>query len=381
MKLIHLSDLHLGKRVGEASMLEDQQYILEQILAVIRQEAADAVLIAGDVYDKPLPPVEAVELFDEFLYRLSLCKIPVFVIGGNHDSLQRLAFGSRMMEPSGVYIAGSYDGKMLSVRLTDDYGAVDIYLLPFVKPAHVARYCSEEAAKSVQSYTDALRHAIGEIQPDETVRNVLVAHQFVTGAQRCESEEISVGGLDNVDASVFAPFDYTALGHIHGPQNVGSPTVRYCGTPLKYSFSEAAQQKSVTVVELRKKGDTEVRCVPLKPKRDLRELRGTYQQLTLPENYQDAAAEDYLHITLTDEQDIPDAIGMLRLIYPNLLKLDYDNRRTRAALSFDGQMQTKERSPMELFEELYEAQNNQPMQPEQTDWLQKMIEEVWEEQQ
>lgn len=380
MKLIHLSDLHLGKRIGEASLLEDQAYILQQILNVISREEADAVLIAGDVYDKTMPPVEAVMLFDDFLVNLSSTGIPVFIIGGNHDSLQRLAFGARLMLPSGIHIAGGYDGSVKPIRMQDVYGAVDIYLLPFVKPAHVARFCDEQTSETLHSYTEAVRLAVEKMKPDPAVRSVLVAHQFVTGAQRCESEEVVVGGLDNVDVSVFDAFDYVALGHIHGPQNIGRPTVRYCGSPLKYSFSEADHIKSVTVVELGEKGNVAVRCVPLKPLRDLRRLRGTYQQLTLLSNYQNTSVEDYLQITLTDEKDIPDAIGMLRLIYPNLLRLEYDNTRTRAVLQFSAPEMVKERSQLELFGDLYETQNNQPLEEEQIEFLRGLIEEIWEEQ-
>lgn len=360
-------------------MLEEQEDILQKLLTVIREEDADAVLIAGDIYDKSMPPVEAIMLFDDFLVQLSQSAVPVFVIGGNHDSLQRLSFGARLMQPSGVHIAGSYEGAVEPLRLRDACGAVDVYLLPFVKPLLVARFCDEKTAESIRSYTDAIRYAVEQMHPDPAVRNVLVAHQFVTGAQRCESEEISVGGLDNVDVSVFDPFDYVALGHIHGPQYVGRPEVRYCGTPLKYSFSEAEHQKSVTVVELAEKGNVSIRCIPLVPKRDLRRLRGSYQQLTLPENYRGTAVDDYLHITLTDETDIPDAIGMLRLIYPNLLRLDYDNTRTRAALRYSVPEEAEQRSPIEMFRELYEAQNAQPMEEEQEMLLRALIGEIWEE--
>ncbi len=380
MKLIHLSDLHLGKRIGEASLLEDQAYILQQILNVISREEADAVLIAGDVYDKTMPPVEAVMLFDDFLVNLSSTGIPVFIIGGNHDSLQRLAFGARLMLPSGIHIAGGYEGSVKPIRMQDVYGTVDIYLLPFVKPAHVARFCDDQTAETLHSYTEAVRLAVEKMKPDPAVRSVLVAHQFVTGAQRCESEEVVVGGLDNVDASVFDAFDYVALGHIHSPQNIGRSTIRYCGSPLKYSFSEADHIKSVTVVELGEKGNVAVRCVPLKPLRDLRRLCGTYQQLTMLSSYQNTSVEDYLQITLTDEQDIPDAIGMLRLIYPNLLRLEYDNVRTRTALQLTAPERAKEQSQLELFGELYEMQNNQPLEEEQIEFLRGMIEEIWEEQ-
>ena len=376
MKFIHLSDLHLGKRVNGFSMLEDQRYILEQVLSRIQEELPDGVLLAGDIYDKSVPPAEAVELFDDFLVRLSRMDVQVFVISGNHDSPERLAFGGRLMGASGVHLAPVYSGEVVPTTLKDEYGLVDVYLLPFVKPAHVRRYFPDEG---IESYTDAVRTAVGHMGVDPARRNVLVAHQFVTGAQRCESEELSVGGLDNVDVSVFTPFDYVALGHIHGPQNMGSQPVRYSGTPLKYSFSEAAHHKSLTVVELREKNALEVRTIPLLPLRDMVELRGSYQEVTFRGFYQGTSYQkDYVHITLTDEQDIPDAIGRLRAIYPNLMKLDYDNARTRQTVQVDGAQGVERKSPLELFSEFYQLQNNQAMAPEQETFIRELIQSVWE---
>ena len=377
MKFIHLSDLHLGKRVNEFSMLEDQQYILTEILHIIDAEKPDGVLIAGDVYDKSVPSAEAVALLDDFLVRLAKRNLQIFLISGNHDSPERMAFGGRLMEASGVHLAPVYDGRVSPVTLTDEYGAVNIYLLPFVKPAHVRR-CFPQG--EISTYTDALSAAVEAMNVDQAERNVLVTHQFVTGAVRCDSEELSVGGTDNVDVSVFAPFDYVALGHIHGPQQVGRETVRYCGTPLKYSFSEAGQQKSVTVVELGPKGAASVRIVPLVPLRDLVELRGTYEELTFRGFYEGTSYQrDYVHITLTDEEDIPDAVRKLQIIYPNLMKLDYDNTRTRAGLRLDGVEDAENRSPLELLEEFYEAQNGRPMGEEQRAFARNWMERIWEE--
>lgn len=376
MKLIHLSDLHLGKRVNEFSMLEDQQYILTEILQIIDQEKPDGVMIAGDVYDKSVPSAEAVALLDDFLVRLAKRDLQVFLISGNHDSPERMAFGGRLMAQSGVHLAPVYDGKVSPSTLTDEYGPVNLYLLPFLKPAHVRR-CFPE--REILTYTDALAAAIEAMGVDPAQRNVLVTHQFVTGAARCDSEEISVGGTDNVDVSVFEPFDYVALGHIHGPQQVGRETVRYCGTPLKYSFSEAKHQKSVTVVELGEKGAVSVRTVPLTPMRDLAELRGTYEELTFRGFYDGTSyPRDYVHITLTDEEDIPDAVSKLRIIYPNLMKLDYDNKRTRAGIILEG-AEDQQRSPLELLEEFYEKQNGQPMGEEQRAFAKSLMERIWEE--
>ena len=375
MKLIHLSDLHIGKRVNEISMIEDQAYILAQIIRIVDSEQPGAVLIAGDVYDKSVPSAEAVTLFDDFLFRLAERNIPVLVISGNHDSPERLAFGGRLMEGAGIHISPVYSGTVTPVVLSDEYGPVNFYLLPFVKPAHVKRFYPDEA---IESYTDACRVAVTQMAIDPAARNVLLTHQFVTGAERCESEELSVGGSDNVDADIFAGFDYVALGHIHGPQNILPNRVRYCGTPLKYSFSEARHQKSVTVVDLGAKGDLQLRTIPLTLRHDLREIRGTYDELTTKEFYDGTATDDYLHIILTDEEDVPEAAGRLRVIYPNLMKLSYDNTRTRASGVITGAAEIQRKTPLELFGELYELQNNQPMSQIQRDYIRELIESIWE---
>lgn len=376
MKLIHLSDLHLGKRGGEVSMLEDQAYILDRVLDIVDGAGPDALLIAGDVYDKSVPSAEAVTLFDDFLCRLARRKLPVLVISGNHDSPERLAFGSRLMEGAGVHLSPVYDGNVKPITLTDEHGPVDFWLLPFLKPAHLRRFYPEE---TIDSYTDAVGAAIAHMNIDPSRRNVLLCHQFVTGAATCESEELIVGGTDNVDAAVFDGFDYVALGHLHGPQNVGSSRIRYCGTPLKYSFSEASQYKSVTVAELGEKGDLTLHTVPLTPRHDMRVIQGTFAQLTAENSDAAGEREDYLHIILTDEEDVPEALGRLRLVYPNILKLSYDNTRTRTSQSVDRAQRVAQKSPLELFEELYETQNNQPMSQEQRDFAQRLIEQLREE--
>ena len=375
MKLIHLSDLHIGKRVNEVSMIGEQTHILHEILRIADEERADAVLIAGDVYDKTVPSAEAVTLFDDFLCRLALRKLPVLLISGNHDSPERLAFGNRLMEESGIHICPVYDGTVTSVEMYDEYGKVIFWLLPFLKPAHVKRFFPDAG---IESYTDALRTAIASMEIDTGCRNVLLTHQFVTGASTCESEEISVGGSDNVDASVFDGFDYVALGHIHGPQNIGPNRIRYCGTPLKYSFSEENHHKSVTIVELGAKGDLKLQLRPLIPVHDLRSIRGTFETVTDKTFYDQTNTEDYLHIILTDEEDVPEAVGRLRVIYPNLMKLSYDNTRTRSDQIIEGAMDVQRKTPLALFEELYELQNNQPMGEEQRGFVQALIESIWE---
>lgn len=376
MKFIHLSDLHLGKRVNEFSMIEDQAYILRKILGIIRDEEPDGVLIAGDIYDKSIPSVEAVGLFDDFLKCLAGQKVQVFIISGNHDSPERLAFGAELIKLSGIHISPAYSGRVEPISLKDNYGAVHIYMLPFIKPVHVRSVFPEE---TVESYTDAVRAAISHMDIQESERNILVTHQFVTGAQRSDSEDICVGGADNVDVSVFDGFDYVALGHIHGPQSAGRESARYCGTPLKYSFSEANHHKSVTILELKEKGNLVIRAVELSPLRDMRELKGTYEELTNRKNYEGTRVDDYLHITLTDEEDIVDAMGKLRVIYPNLMKLDYDNRRTRENRELTGGETEESRTPLELIMDFYEKQNNQPMNEKQRALVSELMEKVWEE--
>lgn len=377
MKFIHLSDLHIGKRVNEYSMLEDQEYILNQIIAIIDEQKLDGVIIAGDVYDKSVPSAEAVALFDDFLFELSKRNLYVFVISGNHDSPERIAFGGRLMEASRIYMSPVYDGAVSPVTLEDEYGKINVWMLPFAKPVHIRKF-NEDA--EISTYTDAMRVAINNMNVDANERNIMITHQFVTGAERTESEEISVGGTDNVDISVFENFDYTALGHIHRPQNCKSEKVRYSGTPLKYSFSESKDNKSVTIVELKEKGNLSVDTIPLKPLRDMIEIKGKYNEIMLRDFYKNTSYhEDYVHITLTDEDDIPDAIGKLRTVYRNLMKLDYDNLRTRNMNSVDGATNVEKKSPYEHFSEFYEKQNNQPMNDNQSDFMKKLIEEIWEE--
>ena len=376
MRFLHLSDLHLGKRVCEFSMLDDQRFILEKILSLLDTHPVDAVLLAGDLYDKPVPPAEAVRLLDWFLTELAGRQLPIFAISGNHDSAERIAFGAHLLAGSRVYVSPVFTGAPAPIPLTDEYGPVDVYLLPFLKPAVVRHVWPDEP---IESYNDALGCALRHCALCPDHRSVLVAHQFVAGAAACESEEPSVGGLDCVDAALFDGFDYVALGHLHSPQKVGRDTLRYCGTPLKYSFSEAHQHKSATFVELGRKGDVTLSTVPLTPRHDLREVRGSYLELTDRRNYEGTATDDYLHITLTDEQDVPEALARLRVIYPNLMRLDYDNLRTRTQNELDAPAQAESQTPLEQFAAFYQLQNNQPMSAEQTAFCQQLIESLWKE--
>lgn len=372
MKLFHLSDLHIGKRVNEFSMIEDQKYILTQILYATDQEKPDGILISGDVYDRTIPTAEAVQVFDAFLTRLSEQKIPAFIISGNHDSAERLAFGSSLMGKSGIYFSKVYDRTVEKIPMQDAYGTVWIYLLPFLRPSTI-RHALPERAEEVQSAADAVRIALEQTKIDEKERNVLLAHQFVTGAKRCDAEELQVGDVDQIPAELFASFEYVALGHIHSPQKVGRETVRYCGAPLKYSFSEAGQEKSITVVELKEKGSVDLRTIPLKPLHDLRKIRGTYLEVTAKSFYENRDCEDYLQVTLTDEEDVPDGMAKLRTIYPNLMRLEYDNKRTRSNAEVRAAERVEEKSELELFQEFYELQNNQPMTEVQEQFVEELL--------
>lgn len=375
MKLIHLSDLHLGKRVNELSMLEDQEYILNETLKIIDTEKPDGVMIAGDVYDKAVPPAEAVKLFDDFLVRLSKRQLQVYIISGNHDSPERLAFGGRLMELSGIHISPVYDGSVQPLSFDDEFGRVNIYLLPFIKDIHVKKYFPEAA---INNYSDALRTVIDSMDINCDERNILAAHQYITNSERTGSEDIPLGGLDNVDPCVFEGFDYVALGHLHRPQNVDGERMRYCGSPLKYSFSEIRDQKSVTVVELGEKNNVTVRTVPLIPLRDMKEIKGKYDDITLRSYYENTSyQEDYIHIILTDENDVYNAVGKLRSIYHNLMKIDYENSRTLHSSEIK-EVKIEQKTPLELFAELFKMQNGREMTGEQEDFIREALEEIQE---
>ena len=376
LKFIHLSDLHIGKRVNEYSMLEDQEYILEKIINIIDGEKPDGVFIAGDVYDKSIPSAEAVQLFDDFLTRLAKRNTAVFIISGNHDSPERVSFGGRLMNKSGIYISPVYDGKIEPVVMEDEYGKVNIYMLPYIKPAHVRTVFGDDG--TVITYTDALRRAIDELNVNTGERNIMITHQFVTGAERTESEEKSVGGIDNVDVSVFDCFDYTALGHLHRPQSCGSEKVRYCGTPLKYSLSEVNDEKSVTVVELTDK--LNITTIPLKPKKDMREIRGMFNVIMSHDFYDGTTyQEDYVYVKLTDEDEIPNAMGQLRTVYKHIMEIKYDNERMRSDTEIDAAQIIEKKQPAEYFAEFYEGINGKPMSDIQRKFVDDLIERVKEE--
>lgn len=376
MRLLHIADLHIGKRVNEFSMLEDQAYVLEQIQGMVKERKPDGILIAGDVYDKTQPSAEAVELLDDFLTKLSEKNCPIFMISGNHDSPERLGFGSRIMKKNGLHIAGVFDGKIQKEVLEDKYGKVNIYMLPFLKPAKVNQYYEEQ----IETYEEAIKKVLGTAEINKEERNVLIAHQFITsGSQKPEqsdSETLSIGGLDNIDISAFDNFDYVALGHIHRPQKIGRDTIRYAGSPLKYSFSESKHHKSVTLLEITEVINIEL--IPLVPCHDLREIKGPIEELLKIGREDKEFYLDYIHATLTDEGEIYDAIGQLRQVYPNLMALDFDNSRTKQNVNSQGATVAgvAKKTPIELFGEFFQMQNNNDLTKAEAEIMKSIFEQV-----
>jgi exonuclease SbcD len=378
MKFFHISDLHLGKRVNEISMIDNQSDILQKIVVLAKEHKPDAVLIAGDVYDKSTPTIDAVQLLDRFLVWLNELGIAVFLISGNHDSVERMAFGAELLKYSHVHIVQSYKGKLEPLKLEDEHGELYVWMTPYLKPSLVRSYFPD---KTVDSYNDAVSAALSNIEIDNKNRNIMLAHQFLTGAEISEgSEEILVGGSENIDANMFNDFDYVALGHIHRPQTVGRETVRYCGTPLKYSFSEIKQQKSVTVVDMGIKGCIDISELPLSPQHEMIEVRGTYDEIMNRNFYRKLDTDkDYTHIVLTDEHDEPDALTKLRNVYKNIISFRYDNKRTQATATFESISNLNKNSPVELFGELFAAQNGQAMSDIQTKYVEGLFERIREE--
>ena len=377
MKILHTSDLHIGKRVKEFSMLDEQRFILNQILTTAETEQPDAIILAGDIYDKSVPSAEAVSLFDDFLVSLARLGKSIFIISGNHDSPERISFASRIMQSSKIYLSPVYDGTICPVILPDGESEVAFYLLPFIKPSVVLHYADE--GTDIKTYDDAMRYVVSKMDINKSRRNILIAHQYVTGAERSESEDMVIGGLDNVDASVFAPFDYVALGHLHRPQYCGRATIRYSGSPLKYSFSEVFDKKSVTIIEISAGQAPVVTERALTPLHEWYALRGTYDELTARDYYDGKGYQDaYVSITLTDEDDIPDGMRKLRTIYHRLMELSYDNKRTRAGMTNIGKpMNVNELNPIELFGELFEKQNAQPLTDRQRQYVNSLIDQVF----
>ena len=373
MKIFHLSDLHLGKRVSSQSLIEDQKHVLDQIIEQVKTEKPEAVIIAGDIYDRTIPAEDAVELLDNFLYELSRLDTKVLMISGNHDSAERLAFGARIFNKAGIYISPEFNGKITSVPLSDEHGEVDFYLLPFVFPQTVQRFFPD---KKIENCTEAVRALVSELALDTSKRNIMIAHQFVTASgavETCDSEsrKFVVGGAENVDVSVFEPFDYVALGHLHGCQSIGKDTVRYCGTPMKYSFSERAHKKSITVVELGEKGNINILEIPLVPLREWRQLEDKFDVLMQSEK-----CGDYIKVILTDDKEITNAFDDLRAVFPNLLQFDYKNRPDNSDIGTAADIeQLQSTSPAELFGQFFELQNGVKL----NEWQRKTVSEIFDE--
>lgn len=373
MRFAHVSDLHLGKRLGSYTLIEDQRYILSKIADIASTEKCDGILIAGDIYDKSAPSAEAVKLFGEFLTQLSKAGLSVYIISGNHDSPERIDYGREIMAGADIHICACYEGSASVLTVSDKYGELDICSVPFIKPSFVRGYYPDA---EIKTYTDMMRSVIEKSGIDRDKRCVMMCHQFITGAATCDSEYISVGTLDNIDAEVFDGFDYVALGHIHSPQNVRK-NIRYCGTPLKYSASEISHKKSVTIIDLKEKGDTEISTVPLNPMRDVMELRGRYDELMARSYYEKLDTDGFFYITLTDDTDIPNVMHKLRTVYHNIVQLSFDNNRTRTVSEVTAAVHTDSKTPFELVAELFKEQNGTDMTEEQSEYVKDIIDSIW----
>ena len=376
MKLAHISDLHLGKTLYNYSLIEDQEYILDEIVDILIKKKVDVLMIAGDVYDKNVAPESGLKVLRKFLNRLVEAKIKVLIISGNHDSAERLTFGGEFMTEKGIFFSKVYDGHVEPVTFTDEHGSVHFYLLPFIKPLIVQHFFED---KEIKTYNDALQFAINQMNINTSGRNVILAHQNIISAKRCESEEIIIGGQDGVSDEVFKDFDYTALGHIHSLQKIGKNNVYFCGTPLKYSISEFNQEKKMPVISLGQKGRIDIEMVPLTPKRDLRKITGTMDEILQNSHNDPNNHEDFIDITLTNEDEVMNAMPTLRTVYPNVLTLSYDNKATRAAEKIEKFSGVNEKQPLEIFEAFYKSRRDAEMSDEQKDYIQSLIEKIWGE--
>ena len=354
MKIMHLGDLHIGKSLGDFDLYEDQKYILEQILNLIKEKSVDTLLIAGDVYDKAVPGEKSVQLLDYFLKRLVTAGIKTYMISGNHDSDERLNFGSSLFESNHIYINSKFNGILKKYSLYDEFGELNIYLLPFVKASQVQHFFPEE---KIDSYDMAVRTILKHSDFDACKRNILVAHQFVAGKDDPEiagSEGLSVhnvGMVEKIGYGSLAEFDYVALGHIHSPQSVGLKHIRYCGSPLKYSLSEVNNNKSVPIITFKDKGELLVEFAPLLPMRDIRHLKGNIKNLLDKKNI--SMENDFIYATLTNEDIVNDAMGIFREYYPNTVKIDYDNSHTKEIENVDITRITKNKTFDELIKDFY----------------------------
>lgn len=377
MKILHLADLHLGKRVNEMSMIEDQKYILDQIITLIKEESVGIVLLCGDIYDKSIPTIEAIHLLDEFLDQLSKMAIKVLMISGNHDSIDRLSFGKSLFTRSNLYIASQFENEIEKITVKENGITVNFYMLPFVKSAYISHIFQLQT----DSYEECFRYLIEHTKIDEEETNILLSHQFVTANKKnpelSDSETSSLGGIDNIDFHIFDPFDYVALGHIHKPQAMGREMVRYAGSILKYSFSEIHMDKKATILTIDAKKEISLSFHPLKPLRDMREIECSLEEF-LKKQCEIGNQEDYMHVILTDEEQILDAIGKVRTIYPNVMQISFKNRRHMKQLE-SAQIkedQISDQSPAELFEQFYKMQNHIDLDEKRLQLVLSVFEEV-----
>lgn len=378
MRFLHLGDLHLGKSLGDFDLIGDQKYILDQMLAVIRERTVDAVLIAGDVYDKAIPSEAATNLLDYFLCRLAETGVKTFLISGNHDSDDRLNYGSRLFQDNQIFISSVFRGELEKYTVEDEQGEVDVYLLPFVKASQVRHYFPDA---KIDSYDDAVHVILTQAGIDLNRRNIIVAHQFVTGKSEdpalAGSESAgtqSVGLVEKIGYDCFDAFDYVALGHIHSSQKVGREEVRYAGSPLKYSLSEVNNIKSIPLVTLGEKGQISVELIPLIPMRDLRHIKGPMQELLDKKNVQ--APEDFIYATLTDEEIIGDVMAIFQQIYPNTVKIDYDNSHTREVEQIDLSNIVENKSFSELIGDFYRLMYQCEISEEEIDYMKMAAQEA-----
>lgn len=372
MKLMVLSDLHLGKKVNEFSLMDDQIFIVQQMFSLLDEHQPDGLIIAGDVYDKSQPAAEAVRLLDQLIAGVAERAIRLFMISGNHDSADRLAFGASIFSAKQIHIAPAFRQPLSPITWQVGEVTADIYLLPFIKPAHVRAVWPEA---EINGYDGAISHVLSQLELRPERFNLLVAHQFIQGAEVFDSDDILVGGIDQVSAVHFKDFHLVTLGHLHGPQRI-SENIIYPGSPLKYSFSETKHTKTVPLIQIEPDLTYTIEYLPISPLRDMRQIRGPFASVTQPEVYEKGNQGDYLQITLTDELEIPDAIAKLRAIYPNLMKLSYDNRRTQTERAFQASREVHHKSPMELFQDFFSDQNNQDLSSAQLEYLQQLFEEI-----
>lgn len=373
MRFLHLADLHLGKVLHQHSLIADQADILQKIYQIAKEQRVDAVLIAGDVYQRSAPAAEAMTLFSDFLAQFSAAGIPCYIISGNHDSAERVAYLAPLAQQAGVFLSGSEPGKFYTHTVADDLGEITLHLLPYTAPLHVRALYPEEA-DGIQTYEDAFRVLTAHHPVEPHTRNVLIAHQYLTGAQTCDSEELAIGGQDNISAALFDDYDYVALGHLHGSQKVGRAEVRYAGSPLKYSFSELRQQKSVTVVELREKGSVSVELIPLTPLHEMRAVSGSFAELmALPES------EDYMELTVTDDAPPADAARQLRTVFPNLLHTLFRSEKFRESRGTEAEISPEQTDFSALLRDFYAFVNNgAEMSPEQDAIVSRLLDRLTE---